>query len=178
MPIDTAVDLRGKLDPSAIRSLRAETYKSAYAGAVADAELWHPMTRETADHSMPFSIAAALLDGDVMPATFEDGRFRDADVLALIGQMKIEVTAEFSQQTPAVRNCRIIATTDAGEVSAHRQVTLAEIERGMPDRDLEAKFERLTRPLLSPDVRRRVIDGAWSLEQMEHVKHAVDLTLL
>jgi len=178
LPIDTAVDLRGKLDPKAIRSLRVETYKSAYAGAVADAELWHPMTRETADHSMPFSIAAALLDGDVMPATFEDGRFRDADVLALIGQMKIEVTAEFSQQTPAVRNCRIIATTDAGEVSAHRQVTLAEIERGMSDRDLETKFERLTRPLLSPDARRRVIDGAWSLEQMQHVKHAVDLTLL
>jgi len=179
LPIDTALDLRAKLDPGAIAALRVETYKSAYAGAVADPELWKPATRETADHSMPFSIAAALCDGDVTPASFEDGRFADADVLGLIQRMKVDVVEEFSKQTPAIRNCRITATLkDGGTVIAHRQLTQATIEQGMPDRDVEAKFERLTRPLLSKDMRRRVIDGAWSLDETADMRAAVDLTLL
>ena len=179
LPIDTALDLRAKLDPARIATLRVDTYKSAYVGAVADRELWHPMTRETADHSMPFSIAAALLDGDVTPATFEDARFRDPDVIALIAKMAVEIDEDFSRQTPKIRNCRITAVAENGsEAVAHRRVTLAEIEAGMPDRDVEAKFERLTRPLLAKDVRRRVIDGVWGLDSAPDVRRIVDLTLL
>jgi 2-methylcitrate dehydratase len=179
LPIDTALDLRAKLDPAAITALRVETYKSAYAGAVADLELWKPATRETADHSMPFSIAAALCDGDVTPVSFEEGRFADADVLHLIGRMKIDIVDEFSKQTPAIRNCRITATLkDGSTVVAHRQLTQAKIEEGMPDREVEAKFERLTRPLLSKEARRRVIDGAWSLDDHSDIRAVVDLTLL
>ena len=179
LPIDTAIELRAKIDPARIKALRVDTYKSAYIGAVADRELWHPMTRETADHSMPFSIAAALLDGDVTPATFEDGRFRDPDVIALIGKSKIEIHEDFSKQTPKIRNCRIAADLEDGsQVVAHRRVTLEEIEAGMPDRDVEAKFERLTRPLLAMDTRRRVIDGCWALDAAANVGRIVDLTLL
>jgi 2-methylcitrate dehydratase len=179
LPIATAIDLRAKIDPAAIKALRVDTYKSAHFGAVADKELWHPMTRETADHSMPFSIAAALIDGDVTPATFEEARFRDRDVLDLIGKMAIEINPEFSKQTPKIRSCRITATAANGsEAVALRSVTLAEIEAGMPDRDVEAKFERLTRPLLAQDTRRRVIDGAWGLDAAPDVGRIVDLTLL
>ena len=72
LPIDTALDLRAKIDASDIASLHISTYRSAYEGAVKDPELWAPQTRETADHSMPFSVAAALLDGVVTPGTFEE----------------------------------------------------------------------------------------------------------
>jgi 2-methylcitrate dehydratase len=179
LPIDTAIELRAKTDPARIKALRVDTYKSAYAGAVADRELWKPMTRETADHSMPFSIAAALLDGDVTPATFEDARFRDPDVIALIGKTTIEIHEDFSKQTPKIRNCRITAIAEDGsQAVAHRRVTLEEIEAGMPDRDVEAKFERLTRPLLAMDTRRRVIDGCWALDAATNVNRIVDLTLL
>src|SRR3989442_1033246 len=60
LPIDTARELHRKLAGRKPKTLRVDTYKSAYAGAVADPELWAPQTRETADHSMPFSIAAAV----------------------------------------------------------------------------------------------------------------------
>jgi 2-methylcitrate dehydratase len=179
LPIATALDLRAKLDPASITALRVDTYKSAHLGAVADKELWRPQTRETADHSMPFSIAAALLDGDVTPATFEDGRFRDQDVTDLIAKMTIEINPEFSKQTPAIRSCRITATgADGKQTVALRAITLAEIEAGMPDRDVEAKFERLTRPFLAADARRKVIDGAWALDGAPDVRRIVDLTLI
>ncbi|MBI3514831.1 MAG: MmgE/PrpD family protein [Proteobacteria bacterium] len=179
LPIATAIDLRAKIGAAAIASLRVDTYKSAHLGAVADKELWRPMTRETADHSMPFSIAAALLDGDVTPATFEDGRFRDQDVIDLIAKMTIDINPEFSKQTPQIRSCRITAVgQDGKEAVALRSITLADIEAGMPDRDVEAKFERLTRPHLAQDARRKVIDGAWALDTQSDIRRVVDLTLL
>ncbi len=179
LPIATAIDLRAKIDPASIKSLRVDTYKSAHLGAVADKELWRPQTRETADHSMPFSIAAALIDGDVTPATFEDGRFLDQDVVDLIGKMTVEINPEFSKQTPQIRSCRITAVgQDGKEAVALRSITLADIEAGMPDRDVEAKFERLTRPYLSQAVRRKVIDGAWQLDTQSDIRRVVDLTLL
>jgi len=179
LPIDTALDLRGKISTSAIGELRVDTYKSAYAGAVADAELWCPQTRETADHSMPFTIAAALVDGDVTPETFEESRFKDKDILDLIGKMKIVVNDEFSKQTPGVRNCRISAlTNDRREVFAHRQLTAAEIEKGISDQALEAKFERLTRSFMNRDARRRLIDSVWDLDNAPTVKRVIDLALL
>jgi 2-methylcitrate dehydratase len=178
LPIDTALELRGKLDPARIRKLAVDTYKSAHAGAVADPELWRPATRETADHSMPFSIACALADGEVTADSFEFGRFADADVLSLIGMMTIDINADFSRQTPGVRNCRIVATLDDGRtVEAHRQLTTAEIERGTPDDVLEAKFERLVRPFLPAHVRRQLIERCWALDTLARVDPIIDLTI-
>ncbi|MGQ0664524.1 MAG: MmgE/PrpD family protein [Pseudomonadota bacterium] len=178
LPIDTALELRARIEPSRIAKLHVETYKSAYAGAVADAELWRPQTRETADHSMPFSIAAALADGEVSADSFELARFRDADVLRLIGAMTVDINPEFSKATPGVRNCRITASAaDGAHVAAHRQLTAAEIERGTPDDALEAKFHRLTRPFLPEDVRREMIERVSRLDQLARVDGIVDLTV-
>ena len=178
LPIDTALDLRAKVDVARVRKIQVDTYKSAHAGAVADPELWRPATRETADHSMPFSIASALADGDVTPDTFEQGRFKDADVLRLIGMMSVDINADFSKQTPGIRNCRITATLDDGKTAvAHRKVTMAEIEEGTPDDVLERKFERLLRVFMPPDARRRLIDACWSLDRLPQAGAIVDHTL-
>lgn len=178
LPIDTALDLRKKLGGQRLRELYVETYKSAYAGAVADKELWAPKTRETADHSMPFSIAAALADGSVTAETFERDRFADSDVLTLIAMMKIEVTPEFSGATPAVRNCRITATMDNGSTTvAHLKLTQAEIERGTPDDVINAKFDRLVRACLGPSERERLKQLAWSLEKAATVNDLISSTI-
>ena len=176
LPIDTALELREKLSGRRVARLRVGTYKSAHAGAVADRELWAPRTRETADHSMPFSIAAALIDGTVTAETFERGRFRDDDVLELIRAMEIEIRPDFSAAAPALRHCRIEATlADGGTVISHRQLSQAEIERGMPDDVLVAKFDGLVRGVLPERTRRAVVEAAWTLEAAPRVHGLVDL---
>lgn len=176
LPIDTALELRRKLAGRTPKSLKVDTYKSAYAGAVADPELWAPKTRETADHSMPFSIAAALADGAVTGDTFEDARFLGADVLALIGAMKIEVNAEFSRQTPGVRNCRIAAGLESGEtVVAHCTLAQADIEKGTPDNVLAAKFNALTRRVLPESGRAALAAAIWRLDGLERVDPIIEL---
>jgi len=81
-------------------SLKIETYKSAWEGAVKDPELWAPKTRETADHSMLFSVACALADGKVVPDSFEEKRFLDDDITDIIKRCEVIVLDEFSNATP------------------------------------------------------------------------------
>ena len=176
LPIDTALELRRKIAAPEIVSLRIETYKSAWVGAVKDPELWAPKTRETADHSMLFSVACALYDGDVTPDSFERERFRDQDVLDLIGRTKVEVLDEFTEATPEKRNCRIIATRkDGSSEEAHRLLTLDEIKKGMPDDVLEAKFHRTAARSMDEAERNTFLEAANRLETLDDVSQLIAL---
>ena len=176
LPIDTALELRKKLAGRQPKSLKVDTYKSAHLGAVADPELWAPKTRETADHSMPFSIAAALADGEVTSDTFENHRFLDTDVLGLIARMKVEINADFSRQTPGVRHCRIEARLESDEAMvAQCSLALADIEKGTPDEVLNAKFHALTRRFLPEPARNELAAAIWRLETSERLDPLIDL---
>lgn len=176
LPIDTALDLRRKIAASEIESLRIETYKSAWVGAVKDPELWAPRTRETADHSMLFSVACALYDGDVTPDSFERERFRDEDILDLIKRTEVEVLDDYTEATPEKRNCRIIATRNDGSTQeAHRLLTLDEIKQGMSDEVLEAKFHRTAARSMDEGERNRLLETANRLEALEDVSELIRL---
>ena len=60
----------------------------------ADREKFRPASGETADHSLPFCLAVALVDGDMTPGSLSTGRWRDADVLALIDRMEVEAVED------------------------------------------------------------------------------------
>lgn len=175
LPGDTAQDLRGKIAAADIASVQVDTYRSAYKGAVEDPELWRPATRETADHSMPVTIAMMLIDGAIGPDSFNAERFKAPDVLDLIGRMKIVVDDEFTRAAPGVRNCRIVAIgKDGREHIAHHGWTAADIARGLSDEELEDKFQRLTRDMLTAPRRRALLDVLWRIEDVPNVSAVID----
>jgi 2-methylcitrate dehydratase len=173
--IDTVLDLRKKVAPEDIKSIEVKTYASAIRTAVASKQLWAPKTRETADHSQPFCIAAALVDGDVTPETFSRNRYLDQDVLDMIGKMKIEEDPEFTKQTPGVRNCLIKATTHSGETHvAHTAQTLDESTRVWSDEEIEAKYRGLVQDVLTPSQTQASLDLLWHLEDLDDAGKMLD----
>ena len=177
LPVETALALRDAIAPGDIDKLRVTTYRTAHKGAVADPELWRPRTRETADHSMPVSIALALIDGDITGESFDRERFRDDDVLALIGRTEVVVSDEFSSQTPGIRSCRIEATDQAGEPHvAHLAWTAEDIARGPSDDEIEEKFHRYAGVLLAPPERARLLECLWHLDSVDDVAAILPLT--
>ena len=177
LPVETALALRASIAAGDIEKLTIVTYRSAHKGAVADPELWRPRTRETADHSMPVSIALALIDGDITGASFDLERFRDDDVLALIGRTEVVVSDEFSSQTPGVRSCRLEATDKAGETHvAHLAWTAEDIARGPGDDEIEDKFHRYAGVLLGPPERTRLLERLWHLDRVDDVADVLPLT--
>ena len=177
LPVETALALRAEIAAGDIEKLTIVTYRSAHKGAVADPELWRPRTRETADHSMPVSIALALIDGDITGASFDRERFRDDDVLALIGRTEVVVSDEFSTQTPGVRNCRLEATDKGGETHvAHLAWTAEDIARGPDDDEIEDKFHRYAGVLLARPERTRLLERLWHLDSVDDVADVLPLT--
>ena len=62
-----------KSDPQEIKSLAVESYQRLIGRGATDPEKWAPKSRETADHSVPFCVAAALLDGGLTAAYLRFG---------------------------------------------------------------------------------------------------------
>ena len=77
--IDAALQLRGELDGdvSSVTAIDIHTFEASYNIIGKYPEAWAPKTRETADHSLPYCTAAALFDGDVTLATFDEEHFTD-----------------------------------------------------------------------------------------------------
>jgi 2-methylcitrate dehydratase len=62
-------------------------------------------TKEQADHSLPYLLAVALLDGDVMPRQFEPDRIAKADVQRLLKKVSVRADEEFTDEYPGKMRC-------------------------------------------------------------------------
>ena len=64
-------------------------------------------TKEEADHSLPYMVAVALLDGRLMPAQYFPERILKADIQELLRRVIVREDAGFSRRFPEEMACRI-----------------------------------------------------------------------
>ena len=177
VPVFAALELRRKVDVADIKTLVIETFKQAFGRWIAVPEIWRPETRETADHSLPFCVAAALIDGEITPATFDAERYRDPDVLDLMGRAEIKLSEAFAAVAPAVRSCRITATlTDGRTVAVEKKLGPEDDLKGMSRADLETKVHGIVRPFLDDRARTALIDLIWNIEDLDSIDPLLDHT--
>src|SRR5438094_3759960 len=112
--IDAAIQLRRHLhgDVSQIKSIDIHTFEACYNIIGKYPEAWAPKTRETADHSLPYCTAAALMDGDVTLATFDEARFTDPALVAFTAKVKVHLDDALTARYPAGIPNRITLTLD------------------------------------------------------------------
>jgi 2-methylcitrate dehydratase len=174
--IGAALQLRDKVEIDAIESITVETYWMAWNGIGSEPEKWHPTTRETADHSLPYIVAAALVDGKIEPATFSEERISDPRLRALVQKVTVRENPEFTRQYPNLVPCRIEVVCSGGR----RQVADISYPRGhaknpMTDAEIEDKFCRMCSSSLSPAQTKAALAGLWALDQVDDVGHVLDL---
>ena len=92
-----------------VERIEIEIFDVAYhiigGGEEGDKTIVH--TKEEADHSLPYMVAVALLDGQVMPAQYAPERIAAPDVQALLRQVTVRPSAELSRRFPAEMPCRL-----------------------------------------------------------------------
>src|SRR5246500_802068 len=112
---------QNKLDPGKVVSIEANVIRIAYdfAGGGLYGVDKVVRTKEQADHSLPYLLAVALLDGDVMPAQFEPDRIVRADVQQLLKKVSVRPDQEFTDQYPAKMPAKIIVRLQDGKVIEH-----------------------------------------------------------
>ncbi|MGZ8210248.1 MAG: MmgE/PrpD family protein [Burkholderiales bacterium] len=179
VPVFAAQKLRQTIDIAEIESLKIEAVRQAFARWMDSPEVWKPRTRETADHSLPCTVAMALLDGTITPDSMARERFKDADVLALMSKCSIELPDEFAAVAPAIRSCRLTARLRNGTTA------VAEYRRSLEDdvadpgwtQALE-KFNSLVCPRLADSARNEIVERVSRLEAERNLRDLVALTRL
>jgi 2-methylcitrate dehydratase len=118
---------------------------------IADAPKWDSRNRETADHSMPFILARALLDGDIYLDSFTDEKVKDPRVRALVDRISVSPVQGWSGNAPCRTTIRkrsgeartwnaqngrrnapsgeLLSLDDKGQPSPSHRLTFQEVER-------------------------------------------------
>ena len=167
--IEAALELRGRLGEnlSSIKSITIECFSVATAIIGSEPEKWKPTTRETADHSMPYLVAAALLDGNITLSQYERRRFLDRDIRALMKKTEAIALPKYTRRYPVDMPTRLVIRLADGRVES-AEVIRPKGYAGNPmsDADIRAKFDRLSVPLLGEARAARLADAVLKLERV------------
>ena len=133
---------------------------------LADPDKWRPATRETADHSLPYTVACALLDGDVTVDTYAPARLRDPRVLAVMDRTTVEEDPALTALFPRHLANRVTVTLRSGRRVTREVVSgPGSVETPMTDADVERKFRRTAQPHLPAAQQDAALRFLASLEQ-------------
>jgi 2-methylcitrate dehydratase len=164
-PIGLVLELRRRVAAAEIESVHVATYGDAVRRTAAEAEKWDPETRETADHSIPYLVAAAFQDGGVTPATFAPSRIQDPALRPLIKKLTVVEEPEFTRRYPAESCTRIeVTTTDGRRVTAETSHPKGHYRNPLTDAEVEQKFRGLASGALGAEGCARVLAEVWKLE--------------
>ena len=177
--VEAALEVRAKIGSvDEIAEVRIQTVSAAVRLMAGDPEKWAPATRETADHSMPYTVAVALIYGSVAEHHFDDEYLHDPKILALAQRVKVEVSDEAERRMPEAMRCILKLVTTSGAVHA----AVVDYHKGhyknpMSDAEVEAKFRGLAQNALKPEQTDRLLEALWEIEDVADAGEIVRLTV-
>ena len=173
--IEAALSLRKQIDQLAeVKSVTIESHDAAVDIIGSEPEKWRPATRETADHSLPYITAIALIDGEITNKQFEPERFKDPEVWKFLENVKVERNAELSAIYPgAVANIVHVDLAGGRRLTKRVDYPLGHAKNPLNDSQVEGKFFALVEPVIDEKRAKRIIDLVWKLDEAPSVDDLV-----
>jgi 2-methylcitrate dehydratase len=179
LPIWAALELRKKVRIEDVRSITCYVDAFLAGGEVFSAERWTPMTRETADHSGPYLIGAALVDGAISAETMTRARYADPAILALTAKIRVEEDPVYTAAFPGLWKCRLEATLASGAVvTVEHTNPKGHALNPLSDAELETKFMQLAGPVLGDTRCRGLLECLWQVEQLSEMHSLMELMVV
>jgi 2-methylcitrate dehydratase len=125
-------------------------------------------TKEEADHSLPYLVAVAFLDGEVTPAQFSQERIRSADVQQLLRNVHVQPSDEFSRRFPKELPCRLTLKLRDGRIVSVEKRDYEGFTTNPPRWESALrKFEALAGPHTTSSLREQIAEAVRNLEGIE-----------
>jgi 2-methylcitrate dehydratase len=140
-----------------------------------DPAKWRPTTRETADHSLPYTVARVLVDGELTASSYDPDALADPAVGALMARVEVREDPALTAMLPTLIPNRVtIGLTSGAELV--REVHDAPGGHGTPmtDEQFETKFVALVEPLTTAARWRRMLDEIWHVDRAPTVTTLTD----
>ena len=147
-----------------IETVTLTTLAQAY-DILFDPHKYRPESRETADHSLPYCIAAALVDHKITTQSFSDKKLKDPRIWEVIDKIKGEPSREFEMMFPAKQPSKVVVKTkDGREFSEYLEYPKGDPREPMTMEDLDNKFEGLVGKLLTNGRQKEVKEAIFDAE--------------
>ena len=132
-------------------------------------------TKEAADHSLPYLVAVALLDDEVMPAQYLPERIGRPDVQSLLRKVRVKPVKELSERFPEEMPCRVsVALKDGRRRTTQKKDYEGFVSRPAGWETIERKFRLLAEPVTTASLRQRIVETVASLDTV-HIGRLTDL---
>lgn len=170
-PISATLDIvnDNDLSPDDVAKVHIRSLARA-ADILADPSKYDPRTKETADHSLPYVIAAAVADRQVTPAQFEEKKIMDPTIRAQLNKVEVVADPEIEAVFPKLQRVIVkVTTTDGREFEKQLDYPKGDPRNPLTDEEVEAKFEALAAPILGDGARSRLKEAVWSLDKLDSI---------
>lgn len=142
LAVDLALRISERVDWRRIVKVRVETYEAGVS-ILADREKWEPQNRETADHSLPFAVASAIVRGDFWLDIYD--RIGDQDVRDLMSKVEVRERADYTSQYPENLPTAIeVELSDGSRIREEDSVPRGHVRRPATQEEVLKKFLRIT----------------------------------
>lgn len=151
-----------RFHPNDVAAVEIDIFDVAYhiIGGGEEGNKTRVRSKEEADHSLPYMIAVALLDSQVMPDQYRPERIQREDVQTLLRRVTVRPSDDYSRRFPGEMPCRVAVTL------SDRRVLIANRPdfEGFPTRParwatVAGKFERLAEPYTTRELRTRIMES-------------------
>ncbi len=183
-PVLAAEKIAPVADPASIASVVVETnaYAKRAVGTSDNRPIYNPDSREVADHSIPYVIAATLLEGTLTPRSFDDAHLWNPALRALLPKIDVQVSEEFSnayKRHPREHLARVtVVRSDGKRLVGEAGRDEDALSTPKTDAQISAKFRRLTEDVLGAKRAAAVLDRLWHLDEISDVAELPPLLVL
>lgn len=131
------------VDPGQVEEITVEVIARA-ADILGDPAKYRPTSKETADHSLPYSLAVGLVDGMVTPLQFKQERINDPALIPVMDKIKVVPNDEFESLFPEFQPSRVTIKLSDGAEHQHRvDVPKGDPRDPMTEEEIAVKFDAL-----------------------------------
>jgi 2-methylcitrate dehydratase len=176
-PISAVLDIvkTQDLQPEQVSKIQIRSLARA-ADILSDPSKYDPHTKETADHSLPYVVAAALADRQVTPVQFTMDKIMDPRIRAQLKKVEVVADPEIERVFPALQRVIVrIDTTDGRSFNKQLDYPKGDPRNRLTDQEIEEKFSALAEGVLSPEAQKRVKETVWNLERVGSVSDLMAL---
>src|SRR5438045_872521 len=136
-----------------------------------------PDSKETADHSLPYCMAAGLVDGMVTPLQFKEERVLDKALIPIMDKVKVVANEEFEALFPKFQPSRVTITTNDGKSHSTRvDVPKGDPRDPMTEDEIAVKFTALGGDVIGEDQCKKLQRFIMSIETADKLDGLFELT--
>jgi 2-methylcitrate dehydratase len=162
-----------------IEKVTVEVYERAKVGMGTGEHHWNPDSRETADHSIPYVVAASLIDKRHTPESFADERLWSPELRGLLPRVEVVSNEEFTaayERVPVEHRTRVTVLMKNGErLSGYAGGAEGDLSQPKSPAEVEEKFHALTARGLGAQRAGAAIAALWDLDSMPDVSAIPEL---